>query len=165
MSIQTNGYKFLDGIPYIASAVLREQQTAGTDGGTFTSGAWQKRVLNTEEDASGIVTLASGVFTLQAGTYFITGGACGYSTNYHQTRIRNTSDNTTPIVGVKAWSSSANAGWSYSNLMGFITITGSKTFELQHRCGTTRATDGFGLSSGNSGEVEVYAQVSIQRLA
>jgi hypothetical protein len=40
----------------------------------------------------------------------------------------------------------------------------SKTFELRHWVGTTKATNGLGLAS-NSGGTEVYAQIEIEKIA
>ena len=57
---------------YSSIAVICEQQTADTQGGTFTSGAWRTRTLNHEiTDADSIVTLSSNQFTLINGTYTI----------------------------------------------------------------------------------------------
>ena len=57
---------------FVSYAIIAEQQSAGTEAGTFTSGAWRTRSLNTEiTDPDGIVSLSSNGFTLQAGTYFI----------------------------------------------------------------------------------------------
>jgi hypothetical protein len=43
-----------------------------------------------------------------------------------------------------------------------VTITGTKAFEVRHRCGVTKATDGFGFSSGFG--TEVYTRVAIEKI-
>jgi hypothetical protein len=53
--------------------------------------------------------------------------------------------------------------FSNALLKGTITIATTKTFELQHRCTTTRTTDGFGVSAA-FGDSEVYAQIKIIKL-
>ena len=56
-------------VPYIK---LSDVKSAGTAGGTFTSGSWQTRTLNTEDsDTGGNCSLSSNQFTLDAGTYEI----------------------------------------------------------------------------------------------
>ena len=64
----TSGFGLFSGY-----AIFCDQKTLGTDGGTFTSGAWRVRDLNTtiaNTDASNI-TLGTNEFTLQAGNYSI----------------------------------------------------------------------------------------------
>ncbi|MGB7337070.1 MAG: hypothetical protein WBD01_14885, partial [Salaquimonas sp.] len=53
----------LSGIP---DAVIYDLKSSGSGGGTFTSGAWQTRSLNTLYDPDGHVTLVSNAFTFDA---------------------------------------------------------------------------------------------------
>jgi len=141
---------------------LRDQQSSGTDGGTFTSGAWRTRVLNTEvEDTGGHCSLASNQFTLSAGTYRIRARAPGLIVNQHQTRLQNVSDSTTTLTGSNAYADATNNGASDSCVRGRFTIASSKAFELQHQCATTKATSGFGAKC--SFGTEVYAEVELWR--
>lgn len=143
---------------------LRDQQTAGTAGGTFTSGAWRTRVLNTEaDDTGGHCSLASNQFTLSAGTYRIRARAPGVICGQHQTRLQNISDTTTTLYGSSAYSDVTGNGVSDSFVTGRFTIAGTKTFELQHQCTTTKATNGFGVTVGFLGTTEVYAEVELWR--
>ena len=83
-------------ISFTAYAVIADQKTSGTDGGTFTSGAWRTRDLNTEvTDVDNIVSISSNQFTLQAGTYLIKARATAYDCDRHQLRLRNITDGTT----------------------------------------------------------------------
>ncbi len=53
-------------------AIISDQKTQDTDGGTFSSGDWRTRDLNnTIADPDGIVTIPASEdrFTLQAGSY------------------------------------------------------------------------------------------------
>jgi hypothetical protein len=87
---------------------VREQQTASTQAGTFTSGAWRTRLLNTEvTDEIAGSSLSSNQITLPAGTYFIKAVAPAVNVNAHKTRWRNITDGTTTIVGMAAHASSA----------------------------------------------------------
>lgn len=139
-----------------------EKPTGGFPGGTFTAGSYVKRTLNTEVDADGIVTLASSVFTLEAGTYYISASAPAFAVNSHKAKIRNTTDGTDALIGTVQHAGSEDTTRSLVN--GQITIASQKSFELQHRCETTRNTDGLGPHS-SFGDVEVYSVVEIWRIA
>jgi len=148
-----------------AYAMLRDEKTSGTDGGTFTSGSWQTRVLNTEAfDTAGFVTLSSNQFTLDAGTYFVRAYALVYVVDGHKLRIRNITDSSDTLVGGSHHAQSNAAGAGPAFVSGRFTIAGTKTFELQHRCQTTRATNGMGTNSA-FGVNEVYAEIEIWREA
>lgn len=49
------------------------------------------------------------------------------------------------------------------NFTNNIILTSTKVFEIQHRCESTRANDGFGLATGFGG-TEVYTIVAISRI-
>ncbi len=139
--------------------VMREEQAQNTSGGTFTSGAWQTRALNVEaSDAGNHASLSSHQITLEAGTYRLRASAPANQTGSHQTRWQNVSDGTTTLVGTTEF---ADTVQTRSVVAGRFTITASKTFELQHRCGTTRSSDGFGLAANFT--TEVYAEVELWR--
>jgi hypothetical protein len=142
---------------------LREEQTAGTDAGGFTSGSWQTRTLNTETTDEIGSTLSSNQFTLPAGTYEVSADAPAFLTGEHRAKLRNATDGSDTLVGTSEYSG-AGASQTRSFVRGQFTIDDEKTFELQHRCNTTRATDGMGVAA-NFGVTEVYAEVRIWRLA
>ena len=148
------------------TAVLRDIKADATSGGTFTSGAWQTRTLNTEDDPGGIVTLSANQFTLQAGTYRIRAEAPVNRVDQHQAKIINITDLTT--VNVSPRMGAPSGGGEGNNVAIVITdeftIASAKVFELQHRCGTTRATDGFGQASVAMSESSSFAQVQITKL-
>ena len=77
-------------------AILADQKASGTAGGTFTSGAWQTRDLNTEVyDRLGILSIASNQFTIStAGTYEISWHTPAYGTAGHQSLLYNITDST-----------------------------------------------------------------------
>lgn len=143
----------------------REQQTAGTNGGTFTSGAWQTRVLNTEvHDTGSHGSLSSNQITLAAGTYLVEIHAPARACAFHQARLYNVTDAATAIVGSSNESGTGSGQTAFSLVVGRITIAASKTFEVQHRCSATAATTGFG-SAVNFGEVEVYTVARFWKVA
>lgn len=140
---------------------LQDQKTSGTAGGTFTSGAWQTRTLNTEVIDTIGSTLSSNQFTLPAGTYYLEAVCPTLNTNSSQARLQNVSDSVTTLLGQNSVTGTTAGGVAIVN--GQFTIATTKTFEIQHRCSTTRATDGFGYASGWG--VEVYAEVRVWKVA
>lgn len=149
-----------------AYALLRDEQPAGTDGGTFTAGAWRTRTLNTEAfDVGGFVTLAANQFTLAAGSYWLYGRAPAFIVGRHKSRIQNVTDGATALVGSDAYVNAADANaMSDSVVQGRVVIADAKAFELQHFSEGTTATFGFGLASSFT-LAEIYAEVQIWREA
>jgi hypothetical protein len=146
---------------------IREEQTAGTDGGTFTSGAWQKRALNTVKinEITG-ASLNSNVVTLAAGTYFCEGYGTAYAVVTHKTRLYQTSGTPADLLTGSSERTIAAAGVSNrSTFSGRFTLSAESTVELQHRCGTTANNTGFGYAVNLDSKVEVYSELKIWKLS
>jgi hypothetical protein len=146
---------------------VRDEKSSGVDGGTFTSGAWRTRTLNTTKtnEITG-ASLTSNQITLPAGTYWIEASAPGQGVDFHQAKLRNVTDGSDVIIGttentVIAGAQGANG--SRSIVQGRFTIAAEKVFELQHRCSDSTSSVGFGAGSG-FGVVEVYAEVCIWKV-
>ena len=132
-----------------------------TQGGSFTSGAWRTRDITTEEtDPDGIVSISSNQFTLQAGTYHIYASCCAVGVDNHNCRIYNITDSSTLLTGLANKNQEENVS-DYAHVRGQFTISGTKVFELQHRCQTTVTTHGFGAyASWNN---NVYSTIEIYK--
>ena len=154
---------FLAAVPVQRTAYISDQKSSNTQGGTFTSGSYQTRDLNTVEGDTSFVSLSSNQITLPKGKYKIEAWATGYRVNKHKARFQNITDGSTAIVGSSAYSEATDAVTNTSVIDGTIEISDSKTFELQHRCSTTYINAGFGQSSG-FGENEIYSMVKITKL-
>jgi len=151
---------------YPQHAIFNETQANNTMGGTFTQGSYIKRTLNTTvvNTITGC-TLSSSVISLPAGTYQVLARAGAFMTQRHKCRLQNTSDATTIALGQNAISdTSAGQASTFSLLQTEFTLAGTKNIELQHRCQTTRATDGFG-SACNFSDDEIYTTIEIVKLA
>ena len=146
-------------------AVFNETQANNTAGGTFTSGSYQKRVLNTTvvNNITGC-SIASSVVTLAAGTYYIRGVAPAYNVNANKVRLQNTTAGTTIRIGTVQRSASSDATGCNAVVETVVTFTGSTTIELQHRGETTVATQGFGVPC-NFGDDEIFSSLYIARIA
>ena len=137
----------------------------GVQGGTFTSGAWQVRTLNSEiYDPDAIVTLdaPSNRFTLAAGTYEMEILAPAFEVNSHRARLYNVTD-----AAVAAYSQNARSAsntQTVARILTHLTLAGAKVFQVEHRCASTRDTFGFGYPD-NFGDAEIYTQVHITKTA
>ena len=149
------------GLPLIE---LQEQQTSGTDGGTFTSGSWVTRTLNTEVvDTGSNCTLSGNQFTLAAGTYRIHWSAPAFKCDQHHTRLQNVTDSATVLNGTSEYANATNSIGNRSFGEGRFTIGTAKALEIQHQCATTQATNGLGVKSSLASTGEVYTTVWIER--
>ena len=158
-------------------AVLEDQKASNTNGGTFASGAWQDRTLNTETDPQSFVTLDGGniYFSLPAGTYEIDWSAPASMVDKHQSRlIYATNTGFSSGVGYVYGSSemvdqneTTNIDCTRSFGSTVITTSAITYFKIQHRCSTTYSNTGFGTPNNFTGDsqVEVYTKVKIQDLA
>jgi hypothetical protein len=141
-------------------AIFEDRQTTGTNGGTFTNGAWQNRVLNYVAVSQGTdISLNTGtsVITLEAGTYYIEATAPAGTVGAHQSRLYNITGAAVSLLGNT--SSSNNP----SQIRGIITVAATTTLRIEHRCTTTQATVGFGTAAG-FGDDEIYTRVYIQKI-
>ncbi len=134
---------------------LVDSKAANTAGGTFTTGAWRKRIVAEETDTGSNVSVSSSVIVLDAGTYECRISCPAFRVDRNQARLRNTTAGSTILVGTSALSDSTTVDMVHSFIVGRFTIAGSQNVEIQHNGQTTRATDGFGTQA-NHGENEIY---------
>ena len=144
-------------------AIFREEQSSGTEGGTFTSGSYVKRTLNTTvvNNITGC-SIASSVITLPAGTFAVTGFAPAQECSRSKLRIQNMTASTTLQIGNNAFANTTD-GASIATINSVFTLASASTIELQHRCSSTKASNGLGIASSFS-DSEVYASIIITRI-
>ena len=151
---------------FVSYAVICDQKTASTQGGTFSAGAWRTRDLNTEIfDPDGIVSISSNQFTLSsAGTYLIEWSCPAMRSNYNMARLYDVTGAAVVQDGQGAFSDTgADGDQSNSNGWARVTIASSNTYRIEHRCQTGESTRGFGIANGFG--VEIYAVVAIYKEA
>ena len=143
---------------------VRDEKASGTQGGTFTSGAWQTRTLNTVKtnEISG-ASLATNQVTLPAGTYEVDGSTPCYNGQQHQARLYDVTAAAALLLGSSAHADAANNVMNYSLIRGRFTLAVQSEVRLEHRCTSTLATTGFGLAT--SFGTEVYADLMIRKVA
>jgi hypothetical protein len=144
---------------------VREEQPSGTAGGSSTASTWQQRVLNTVK-TNGIpgASLAANQITLPAGTYYAEASAPCYAAAACKARLRNATNSATAVVGESVQFPAAASVGGRMRVSGRFTLTASSALQLEQFVNSATATTGLGVPT-NSGEVEVYAEVKIWKIA
>ena len=156
--------QFLAAVPVQKVAFLKDVKSSGSTAGGFTSGSYVERTLNTVEGDTGIVSLASNKFTLQSGEYLIEGEAPAYAVNTHKAKVvQDPSGSPTDVILGQNSGAVSTGAMTSSIFKGKITVAGSTTFNIQHRCSVTKATNGLG-DAATFGDNELYTQVKITKL-
>ena len=149
MSITNSGVT--GGGKFSSYAIIEDQKGAGANGGTFTSGAWRTRDLNTEiADADSIVSISSNQFTLQAGNYLIQASAPAYNVDRHQAALYDITANNFHSLGTNEYAKGDAGTASRSIVNGRVSISSANVYEIRHRCQTTFSTYGGGVFIGTS---------------
>ena len=133
----------------ISVAIIVDQKGNTVEGGTFTSGAWRIRDLNTEiSDPDGIVSVSSNQFTLGAGTYFLDAQAPAYRVDAHQLAIYDVTAGAYLNYGsiTQARSTSQTPSVTTAFVSFIHTITANNIYEIRHRGTATKSSNGFGVS-------------------
>ena len=155
VGVCTSGLTRTGGFGKFASyAIIADVKTSNADGGTFTTGAWRTRDLNTElSDEDSIVSISSNQFTLAAGSYLIIFSAPALRVNSHQLRLYNiTSSAAVQSGNVEYAASGSGKAGNTANGSARVVISSSTVFEIQHRCAYTQSSYGFG--AGTSGALD-----------
>lgn len=148
----------------------RDEKPSGTVGGTFTSGAWRTRDLNTVlTNTIAGASLSANQITLPAGAYEIVAYATAYQSGgtaiRHRARVYNITGGVALLSGVQSVVGGTSATvQSNSVVSGRFILTATSALELQHYGTTTKNTDGFG-SALAMGEPEIYSDVIIRRIS
>lgn len=144
---------------------VSHEVVSGVAGGTFTSGAWQTRPLNTVNcNTIDGASLASNQITLPAGTYLAQGWAAAYYNNLgHKLALYNVTGAAYLGYGVNTYTQSNDQGNTASIARKFELAVES-VIELRHRCGQTQSTNGMGAAC-SFGVPEIYAELVISKIS
>lgn len=150
-------------------AIVQDQKSSGTTGGSLTAGGWRTRVLNTEVyDPSALVTVASNQITINvAGTYeieaFGTVASDSTTTSACRSRLYDISGGATIAQGenvqVPYNTTDSVAAGILTHVVGVLVVPSTKIIEHQ-TFPSASVTCGTPVSSG---EVEVYSTVIIRK--
>lgn len=144
---------------YDAYLSYADEKSQNTNGGTFTQGSWQTRVLNTERaDTASIGSLSTNQITLPAGTYRCLISCPAHQVNAHQARLYDTTGAAALVLGENMFSYSTNATSNPSRVAGRFTLSQQSVLEVQHRCESTKADNGLGPLANFGTEVYTVAE-------
>jgi len=146
---------------------VRDVKASGSNGGSFAASAWRTRTLNTVvTNTIAGASLASNQITLASGTYKVSARAPGFQVAKHQTKLVNITDTVDELIGSTSNTSASGTDpvQTDSTVLGILTVSGSKVFELQHRCSSTKNTNGFGPAC-SFGINEIYSEVFIEQIS
>ena len=151
-------------------ALVREEQTSGTNGGSAVATTWTTRVLNTVayDPNTLIVSLTSNAFTLGGGTYviralapmFATSSAAGKATRL---RIFNQTGTAVVVYGLSQYFLNSVSMGSNAVAIGVVAPTSNTAYRIEYYATNAQAANGLGQAS-STGAVEVYTQVEIWKI-
>jgi hypothetical protein len=148
-------------------AVFRDEKAFGTAGGTFTSGAWRTRDINSTQinNITG-ASIASNQITLPAGTYYVWATTPAYSVFRYSGRLQNITDSTTTLISTTGFANTSGSHVVNIFINGQFTIASEKTFEVQNRCSDTKNGDGYGTAGEQMGDTQnsLYSTISIEKI-
>lgn len=143
--------------------ILEDQKTSGTNGGSFSSGAWLVRDLTVAvRNNVGASSFAGNRITLPAGNYFARWSCPASACGVHKTRLYNETDATVIADGSSERVIPGNATSNRSIGSSFFTLGATKILLLHHRCSDTAGTSGFGNASGLA--TEIYSRLEIWKV-
>tara|TARA_R100000808_G_scaffold24768_1_gene58185 strand:+ start:2516 stop:3370 length:855 start_codon:yes stop_codon:yes gene_type:complete len=148
----------------ISVAVIADEKSATSDGGTTSTGSFLTRDINTEiSDPDGIVSISSNQFTLGSGTYLINWSATAHMSNEHQTQLYDITGSGILEMGTAEYTASGVNVMTSSKGSFIHTISSNNIYEIRHRVATAKASNGFGIPA-NFGENIIYLLVVIYKL-
>ena len=151
---------------YTSLAILRDEKTSGTHGGSSTSATWNARDLNTEDyDPDAIVSIASNEFTPIAGDYIIEVTAQTYISQAGALRLYNVTGSSVVGYGINDRSGSSDATANMSRMVLKFTANGTDAYRIDQYTETGTATFGLGVRKNISGVPETYMKIILYKLS
>lgn len=146
-------------------AILRDEKTTGTNGGSASATTWNNRNLNTETyDPDAIVAIASNQFTPIAGDYIIQVKAVAFNVNQHRLRLYNVTGATSVEEGLNTNANAADDTPTHATLYAPFTANGTDAYRIDHYTNAAQATNGLGIQTGD-GSPECYLEILLTKVA
>lgn len=148
-------------------AYVHVQDRKSGSGGTFTSGAWRPRDINTlVADTAGIASIDSNYIILPAGTWLCAISCPAFDVDLHKARLWDYSASAVVLEGTSEYCNpSSGQDQSRSIINGMFTLTEESNLLIQHRCYTTSSgAYGFGNST-TFGDYQIYTDAQFWRLS
>jgi len=146
--------------------MLYDIREDGTNGGTATAGIWMTRQINVISPfgplGDNVVLGNPNQFIMAPGTYLLTATVPGVRIGAHKAILYNVDTTNYDLIGTSSVCSSGTVE-SISRIEGFVNIANPGTFEIQHFCEKSQASNGLGQAFG-FGNTEIYTTVRIEQL-
>ena len=148
---------------FTSYAVITNELSAGTQGGSAVANTWTTRPLNTElADPDGIVSISSNKFTLAAGSYLINWRTAFQNPEYVITRLYDVTNS-----AIKQYSMCSYGIYTTTFPFGSARVTpsGSTEYRIEYYCDGAQATSGLGPDAPDDVAVTINAVVEIYKEA
>jgi hypothetical protein len=146
----------------VPTAIFADQKALNTAGGTFTSGAWQIRTLNTTiYNTIAGCSLATNQVTLPAGNFYLEWRAPAGGVGGNISRLFNVTGSTQVAQSESGQTPSGTNQNMYSVGFAKVAPSGATTYRVEHWGNTTNTTNGFGFSANVTATIEQYTTLRI----
>ena len=146
-------------------AIIADQKSAGTGGGTAFANAWTDAVLQTEiADPDSIVTIASDQFTLGAGNYLIKWKKSFFASQRVVTRLYDVTNSAVKQNSMTVGAFNNSGAVTFSHGIARVTPTGSTAYKFQYYA-DNQDGDGQGVDAPDDECVGIYLLVEIYKEA
>ena len=146
----------------VSYGLVRDEKPQGTNGGSFTSGAWRTRDLNTIVHGSEFLSLSNNLLTVEAGDYVYRVDVPSFRVERNAARLRATNGEIIHY-GTSNYGYYTHGAMSVSIVCGRLFLGTTTTFVVEHKSQTSRSRDGFGVASDLT--AEIYTIFDIWRLS
>ena len=144
---------------------IEDRKYIGTHGGTFTSGAWRQRDLNTiVQDDTGQALVSGNVVYLPPGNYRCQAHVPASVVDSHVARLIDEASGDALLTGTIQFSFAtigATKSLTASYIAGKFRLTTNGSVRVEHLCGVTRSDFGFGIASNLT--CETYTRMELFR--
>jgi len=128
-----------------------KQAIEALGGGSFSSGAWRIRDLNTEVyDPDNLISISSNQFTV-VNDGWIEWTAPGYRCEDHMSRLYNVTNSTVTKYGTYGKSDN-QTDLTQDISFGGASVEAGKTYRIEHRCNVSASGEGFGRGAADFGQ-------------
>ena len=144
-------------------AIITNELSAGTEGGTNVANSWTTRDLNTElADPDGIVSISSNKFTLGAGSYLIKWVTAFQNASYTITRLYDVTNSAVRQYGMASYGI-----YTTDRAPGFARVTpsGSTEYRIEYYSDQAQANSGLGPDAPDDVAVTIGTVVEIYKEA
>lgn len=151
--------------------LLREEQPAGTEAGSFSGGTWTTRALNTikDDDAKLVSRISAGVFTLAPGRYRCRAVLGILNPDGCRSRIIDNRSGALIVSGHTTYSGGDRVTTVQLHIEDSFDVTSETDIAYQFQAGSGNGNSWGQGASGHArhggGEIEVYSIMELWRVA